>query len=410
MRKTASIIAFVLALVVCIGSVPMPDMQTYCYVEEETAAEYAESFIDEQIAVGIADNWNDSTQIAETVYTYDTDGYINGYIFNLETNGEESGYIVLDALDYNLMNVTAFGLENKYHLTDEELFPELENRAIVNNGLLDYCYKKNNKYYDAESGTELTATKTELKEVRAESIAITNELKAEAEVKRAEAAAKANSGISTYSYNPGGNIPDDYVAEVNLHNLESFRPWEMDDFSSLGVNDHCSLTVIMNMMKYWVDCGGLTKSDLFLCDCNFNQYNELATFVSIAETIGFSYNPNTDTAKVPSVKTTFDKFRNYLSKNYKKSIKGDDYLTSHWIDWAWFKTQFTNGNAVYVCMKKNSDNVYTVNASHAVLAVGAYAAPGNNYLRIADGWSNNTKHFILYTYERYDSAWYYRWA
>ena len=146
MRKTASIIAFVLALVVCIGSVPMPDMQTYCYVEEETAAEYAVSFIGEQIAVGIADNWNDSTQIAETVYTYDTDGYINGYIFNLETNGEESGYIVLDALDYNLMNVTAFGLENKYHLTDEELFPELENRAIVNNGLLDYCYKKNNKY------------------------------------------------------------------------------------------------------------------------------------------------------------------------------------------------------------------------------------------------------------------------
>lgn len=402
MRKTASIIAFVLALVVCIGSVPMPDMQTYCYVEEETAAEYAESFIDEQIAVGIADNWNDSTQIAETVYTYDTDGYINGYIFNLETNGEESGYIVLDALDYNLMNVTAFGLENKYHLTDEELFPELENRAIVNNGLLDYCYKKNNKYYDAESGTELTATKTELKEVRAESIAITNELKAEAEVKRAEAAAKANSGISTYSYNPGGNIPDDYVAEVNLHNLDNFTPYSTGDFIS---RNHCAPTAAINMMKYWVDCRGISANGLFVTDCSGLRINKQETFNQIAKVIGF------DPEKGTNAKTVFNKLRNYFASGGRYTIAGDDYLTAFWIDWAWFKTQFANGNAVYIRMQAGSDDCYTTEEyGHAVLAVGAYAAPGNNYLRIADGWSHNTRHFILYTYKRYDAAWYYRWA
>lgn len=378
-------------------------MRTFCYVTEETAAEYAESFIDEQIAVGIADNWNDSTQIAETVYTYDTDGYINGYIFNLETDGEESGYIVLDTLDYNLMNVTAFGLENKYHLTDEELFPELENRAIVNNGLLSYCYKKDNKYYDAESGTELTATKAELKEVRAESIDITHELKAEAELKRVKMANAANSGISTYAYNPDGDIPDDYVAEVNLPNLENFKPYSSRD---LPENNNCSPTAAMNMMKYWVDCRGIPAGELFVTDCGGFRIDENETFYRILWCINFTPNG-------ASAKDVFNGLRKYLA-NMLNTIKGDDYLTSQWIDWAWFKTQFTNGNAVYVAMPEGSDDVYTNKdtgkGGHAVLAVGAYAAPGNNYLRIADGWSYNTKHFILYTYERYSAAWYYRWA
>lgn len=403
MKKLISVAALSLAAVISIGSVPAPNMRTFCYVAEEMAAEYAESFIDEQIAVGIADNWNDSTQIAETVYTYDTDGYINGYIFNLETDGEESGYIVLDTLDYNLMNVTAFGLENKYHLTDEELFPELENRAIVNNGLLSYCYKKDNKYYGAESGTELTATKAELKEVRAESIDITHELKAEAELKRvkmANAVVTMNSG-GDYSF--GGDIPDDYVAEVNLPNLENFKPWEMDDFYS---KNHCSPTAAMNMMKYWVDCRGIPTINLFLVECDGYTINEQGTFDKIAETIEF------DPQKGAISKDVFKKLRNYFTEeNGKKEISGDDYLTSYWIDWAWFKTQFANGNAVYVAMPAGSDDVYTTEKEgHAVLAVGAYAAPGNNYLRIADGWARNTRHFILYTYERYSAAWYYRWA
>ncbi len=402
MKKLISVAALSLAAVISIGSVPAPNMRTFCYVAEETAAEYAESFIDEQIAVGIADNWNDSTQIAETVYTYDTDGYINGYIFNLETDGEESGYIVLDTLDYNLMNVTAFGLENKYHLTDEELFPELENRAIVNNGLLSYCYKKDNKYYGAESGTELTATKAELKEVRAESIDITHELKAEAELKRvkmANAVVTMNSG-GDYSF--GGDIPDDYVAEVNLPNLEDFRPWSTDDFAS---DNHCGPTAILNMMKYWVNCRGIAKRDLFMTYCN-GAIDLNSTFYEVAEAIKFTTKNGTVS------KTAFNNLRNYFTKeNGKKEIAGDDYLSSHWIDWAWFKTQFTNGNAVYVRMQPGSDDVYTTEKEgHAVLAVGAYAAPGNNYLRIADGWARNTRHFILYTYERYSAAWYYRWA
>ena len=399
MRKTASIIAFVLALVVCIGSVPMPDMQTYCYVEEETAAEYAESFIDEQIAVGIADNWNDSTQIAETVYTYDTDGYINGYIFNLETNGEESGYIVLDALDYNLMNVTAFGLENKYHLTDEELFPELEYRAIVNNGLLDYCYKKNNKYYDAESGTELTATKTELKEVHAENIAITNQIKIQSEIQKAENSIKLASA-DEYEYL-------ELVQEVNLPNIESFRVWTMNDFRFNGKFDnHCGPTAIMNMMKYWVDCRDIDMRQLFFTTCS-SQYNENATFNKVS-----SYVRSTPTSGTyPD--TAFRMLRKYFEDYNKKMPVGDDYVKKYYIDWAWLKTQFANGNPMYLRLGYRTERKYTVDYPHAVLGVGAYYSnwTGNNYVRIVDGWERSTKNYVEYTYNySFDCAWYYRWA
>lgn len=398
MRKTASIIAFVLALVVCIGSVPMPDMQTYCYVEEETAAEYAESFIDEQIAVGIADNWNDSTQIAETVYTYDTDGYINGYIFNLETNGEESGYIVLDALDYNLMNVTAFGLENKYHLTDKELFPELENRAIVNNGLLDYCYKKNNKYYDAESGTELTATKTELKEVRAENIAITNQIKIQSEIQKAENSIKLASA-DEYEYL-------ELVQEVNLPNIESFRVWTMNDFRFNGEKNHCEVTAIMNMMKYWVDYRGIDMRDLFLTSCS-SQYHEYNTFSEISSYVRSGIDQPTH------LKNAFYNLRNYLDDNNKKMPAGDDYVSKYYIDWAWIKTQFVNGNPIILCMHFDTDHKYTLTDGHAVLGVGAYYSnwTGNNYVRVVDGWERSTKNYVEYTYNySFDCAWYYRWA
>ncbi len=407
MKKRISIAAFVLAVVLSLGSVPAVNMQTFSYVPETTAVDYAEQFIAEQISVGIADNWNDTTQIAETIYTYDTDGYINGYIFNLETDGQESGYIVLDALAYNLMNVTAFGLENKYHLTDEELFPELENRAIVSSGLLTYSYKKDNKYYDAESGEELTATAVQLKEVCAESIAVTHELKAESELKMAEAADINGSGISTYAhYYPTGNIPDDYVAEVNLPNLDNFIPWETDDFDA---DNNCVPTAIMNMMKYWTDCRGIAKTDLFITSCGGYDILKDQTFEEVALSINFN------DEKGVNAKKAFSTFRKYLENCHKKAIAGDDCLTAQWIDWAWFKTQFANGNAVIVNIPSGVDDVYTPEVDgrkggHTVVAVGAYAAPGNNYLRIADGWCDNTKHFIVYTYKRYDCAWYYRWA
>ncbi len=66
--------------------------------------------------------WNENTQINEVTLLYDLDDNVNGYIFDLTTNGKATGYTQVDYL-FDELIVSSFS----YHAeNDLEVIPESE--------------------------------------------------------------------------------------------------------------------------------------------------------------------------------------------------------------------------------------------------------------------------------------------
>lgn len=57
--------------------------------------------------------WTPNTQVTQTISMYDINGQINGYIFNLSTDGNKTGYIIVDKRS-GTPCVSAFGYDEAF--------------------------------------------------------------------------------------------------------------------------------------------------------------------------------------------------------------------------------------------------------------------------------------------------------
>ncbi len=57
--------------------------------------------------------WTPNTQVTQTISMYDINGQINGYIFNLSTDGNKTGYIIVDKRS-GTPSVSAFGYDEAF--------------------------------------------------------------------------------------------------------------------------------------------------------------------------------------------------------------------------------------------------------------------------------------------------------
>lgn len=146
---------FILALMLCLISCVGVSAEDEYFISSEDALAVAEDFI--SAAAVLDDNvWNENTIISDTVILYDTDGSINAYSFELTTNSQSTGYIVISAfadipnviLEYADESAPLYeqlNIENEENIVYLGAFDYYE---LLNNGQLESI---NNQIVDASS-------------------------------------------------------------------------------------------------------------------------------------------------------------------------------------------------------------------------------------------------------------------
>ncbi len=109
--------------------------------------------------------WNSTTKIESIVPMYDYDGNINSYLFRLNTDGIDQGYIVVNVTP-EIFGVEAYGGSGTYEadfIVKEQLGrPMNANDKIIHHSMMDFVVEKNKTYYDLASNSAIKMSKNEL--------------------------------------------------------------------------------------------------------------------------------------------------------------------------------------------------------------------------------------------------------
>lgn len=136
---------------------------------KEEALAYAMEFINERINSKSEDTnkWVQGTAVGMVKEVYDIKENVVSYILNLKNNNKECGYIVIDLLDENKIEISEFGYEGRYYVTKEELCGEDEKNKIYVAGGGYYIQQSEDTYVEAHSLMEgkkvVKLTKNQLK-------------------------------------------------------------------------------------------------------------------------------------------------------------------------------------------------------------------------------------------------------
>ncbi|MFL0269175.1 hypothetical protein [Candidatus Clostridium radicumherbarum] len=135
---------------------------------------YVQSTIKDFISKFKECTWNSSSKMDHIITLYDLDYNINGYIFDITTNGTESGFVEIDcSTDNNI--ISSFSFAGKHSLNSmltaykkqhvKSTYPELNKIIYLGsyNYLINNYNSKTNKYYSLSSQSEIKETYTTLK-------------------------------------------------------------------------------------------------------------------------------------------------------------------------------------------------------------------------------------------------------
>ena len=328
--------------------------------------------------------WNTDTLVSEIVPVYGTNNLINGYILNLETVGEETGYVFIDTVIKSEPEIIQFGFDDEYYLTDNNIFPELETKRIVYLGMDLFAYKEKGKYYKAQTGERITENVNKIRKDWEDSIeSLAGDLEA------------SNNYVSLMvSYPPSGSgISGTYVD--GIWSGTEFEPWTMDTFEGLGsgYTNHCAPTCGTNMLKYWRNRRGIT--DLFIKRPTGEDHIG-GTFMAIADCMNWS-------SIGTQPRDAYTGLGVYLSQYSRTMYKGRDYREREsslysTFNWEWIKTQVNNGNPMY-----------TSSGGHAYFSVGYFSDSTGSYLCVNSQWNTSSHNYLQYQYSNIRAMWYNRW-
>lgn len=134
----------------------------------EQAKTCADQLIVERTSTYFLDGWtwNKSTKIAVVVPMYDYDNHINAYLFRLNTNGIQQGYIVVNIIDGNC-EIEAYGGGGTYAadiMAQKDLGHSMEaTDKVIHHSPMKFIIKRNNKFVDMESNKIINQTENKLK-------------------------------------------------------------------------------------------------------------------------------------------------------------------------------------------------------------------------------------------------------
>ena len=323
--------------------------------------------------------WDDRTTVADITRLYNLDDQEIGYIFNLKTGQENTGYVLVNT-ENATPDIFEYGYDDEYYLTDENQFPHLKDEKLCYLGLRNFVYGESEQYYAAETGEKLEVSKSELK-------ALSQSLKSPFHSIMSEQRAPAATNQVIYE---SVNVPNLWA---NSNYSRNFIPYIMNDFE--GYINHCGPTCGMNMLKYWYNRRSI--NGLLVNNERMASMQALADAMEYTPTFGTIY------------QNAYEGMEKYLENFCLSMCAGMDIRTNYsspGYDWAYIKQQIQNGNVMYISLVKDSSHSYN---NHAVLCVGYQDTSDGQYLRIADGWTRSLSTFVKYTYTNMQGLWYYRW-
>lgn len=115
---------------------------------KEEIIEYGKEFVSEIIATRNDTNWNDNTKMDEIIETVDTNGNLNGLIINLKTDGNNTGYLVIEAFNNESLSISEFGYEGEYYITRDHIKANSIDKDIVYLGNRNFFIENGGKLYN----------------------------------------------------------------------------------------------------------------------------------------------------------------------------------------------------------------------------------------------------------------------
>ncbi|GAA0108511.1 C39 family peptidase [Clostridium tertium] len=387
MKKNIKSLSFI--LLACFIFISIPFNAKASNVSDETL-----NFVKEQIT-SLSDsleesNWNDSSEIYNVIPLYDLDDIINGYIYEIRTNGDDAGFIQVDiSTGENIVSSFAFEgthAVNKMLEKYQEQTRNININKIVYLGGYSYFIKNNEtsiaksvsgslNLFDLNSSKYVSEDITNLKSNYNEKVNLKK--------KSARNYSLADDGISTLS-----TVVKKYVPNANYDILV-----EMDDFAGKKIKDwtitnHCSPTAGLNIVKYWALKRGV--SQLYYSGDSW-MFNSLA--------VNMKTNINNGTIR----DDIYTGLWNYGANTRGVTPSGGDKITSG-VTYDKAKTILDSGVPFIVSV----DNYGGTIGGHSVACFGYYENV-SNYLIINNGWNKswtfesfNNLNIDRYTYSRWN--------
>ena len=321
--------------------------------------------------------WDDSTTISSIIELYDPNNSINGYIFDLSTEGHRSGFIQVGIADGACYIVNIGFIGDNYAVEqldqynrdkkDGDIYPVsyLYKNKVYYLGGFNYLVEKGNDYYiDLGSGSIEKIDKITLENAYNDyKRAISQDYKGDITTLSSSKATTTTKIVSSFG-----------TANTHMVYTQYFS----------GYHDHCSPTAATNMVIYCKYGRGYFGSDTSNVTTIFQRfYNKMET--------NCGTDPGTYHSKL------YPAYKWYV-QTYGGSALIAHYSTSVLI--STIKTKI-NGN---IPLQLEVDDLINANECHSVNVWGYSTTNSTNYLSITKNISNrNTSliNFSAYSYAQF---------
>jgi len=402
MKKTIqSIIKMVLIFALC---VQLMLSSTALSISSVTPVDPGRSYAMQMVQMVDSDDidcpWNDTTLISSMLPLYDHNGVVNGYIYNLSTDGQDTGYIQLFYKDdvYSLLGFAYEGrhyIENMIRAYTQKATSrhDLQETKIVYAGGMDYFLKQSSGvYYDLSNQAEIPAD--QMTEIQDNYAQLANKIVTkEVQLQRQNATrSTADTGVKRY------------VTGTNNLDIVATSDFAGCTIGNHVVTGHCAPTAATTIVKYWANRRGVTNlyynsdwwvfSSLYV-NMNTNNINQIP---------GSNHNGTWYYDILPGL-------RNYSVQTRGVSISGWDWwgdITSETVTFE--KAQaYINADIPFIGLQTRTSAQSNAVVGHAIVCFGYYTVDGRQQLIVANG-DDKSWHFLdfdsldlfYYQYVRWD--------
>ncbi len=316
--------------------------------------------------------WSIETTVDSSFITYDYQNQINGGIYNLTTNGKDTGYIHV-FYGNNEYNLISFAYEGNHYIGNQiglyqsvrsKLSVSFNTDQIVYAGGIVFYLKNGSQFYDL-SQQEIIKN-ADVAKLQESYHRIENQLYAEAmDLKNNTQIRSASSGIKKYVLNANNaDIVTRYDFPYNL----SGRP----------MTNHCAPTAATMMIKYWANRRGVSQlyhqSDLWV----------FSSLYAHMETDSGGTDPD---MIIPGVIS-------YSTSTRGVPVSGWDRYGDSIFEWPDFEQAqaYIDVNVPFIMTMELANNV-----DHAVFCAGYYTVGGRDQLIFANGETQ------VWTFQSYSS-------
>ena len=367
-------------------------------IPENVAEIIAQRFVQDLSDEDLDMEWTDDTQVGECTVLYDEDGGVSGYSFDLETDGDDSGYVVISA--YTDIENQILEYSDVCDPLYERLNPDGDDKVIYT-GTLEYFKDTGGSHVMSLDNTMVakSSLESDFEACRSVSRQRDNLMEVDrilngGDYVTADSSAEAG-GTASDRFDIDGTI-DDAVAYANANYAGPFSAYEWNNH----LEQYCHYRITGNFPGYDNHCAPTAITNLL---------EMRGAYEGNSEVTGQSY------------RTIFSEVADYGIENGYYSQSGgsphhtlNDYIegsfdlfgmdvtvTEKTASYNNVKQEIENSRPFYLSLMQGNGTAYTENGGHGVVGY-AYTrlqseTTGNykSFLKVEDGWNISGRYIDL---------------